>query len=215
MRQLSLRYFSIFFLLSAFLFIGVKTIAAGCRQTTDCSGACASGVSYSCINGTCHCTTLHPSAVCGDWGTCASGGGTICYQRRVCGSSEYQIRQCTCPSTCKPNTLDCSSACGQSARCISDGCGGQSCCGATAACPKPTATPTPKPTATPTPTPNCTSRPKGDANCDTAINDVDYGMWASHLKGYANTCQYCSVDFNRDTVVNLIDYEIWRATRYN
>ena len=70
-------------------------------------------------------------------------------------------------------------------------------------------------TPTLTPTPNCTSRPKGDANCDTLINDTDYGMWASYLKGITSTCVYCSVDFNKDTVVNLIDYETWRVTRYN
>lgn len=67
----------------------------------------------------------------------------------------------------------------------------------------------------PIPTPNCSYRARGDANCDGLINDTDYGMWSSHLKGNAYACQYCSVDFNRDTIVNVVDYEIWRMTRYN
>ncbi len=74
---------------------------------------------------------------------CANQTGNSCSGGHAnCDGNSTGIRYCrVCvdpcdsnPPRCEPRTLDCSNACGQARRCISDGCGGQSCCSATAAC---------------------------------------------------------------------------------
>lgn len=107
------------------------------------------------------------------------------------------------PPPCLPIPLACSNKCGSIAVCASDGCGKQICCAATIACPTPTTIPTP------TPNP-CTLQPQGDANCDDVINDVDYGIFQSKMKGLNYAVAYYSADFNKDAKVDMLDYEIWR-----
>ncbi|MFZ2206910.1 MAG: dockerin type I domain-containing protein [Microgenomates group bacterium] len=142
------------------------------------------------------------------------------------------------PPRCERRTLDCNNTCGQPNRCISDGCGGQSCCAATAPCP-PVCTrvcPTgqhctiatcpagaqcliaagtqlcvPNPTVTSPPNP-CPKRPQGDANCDQSINDGDFAVIRLKMRGGTYTAANHSADFNNNGKVDLVDYEIWRNT---
>jgi len=58
----------------------------------------------------------------------------------------------------------------------------------------------------------CPKRPQGDANCDQTINDADFQIFKSAMKGMAYAAQNYSADFNSDNKVNLLDYEIWRNT---
>lgn len=152
-----------------------------------------------------------------------------------------------CPEEprCIPKVLDCANSCGQPRRCISNGCGGESCCSATSPC-QPTvkpATPTPRIYCGPNqacpigqecyqpPMPPCTSggciqsmpakycrpvecpkRPQGDANCDQLINDADFIVIKSAMKGLKYAALNYSADFNNNNKVDLVDYEIWRNT---
>lgn len=197
-----------------------------------------------------------------------------------------------CPEEprCTPRTLDCSNACGKPRSCISDGCGGQSCCAATAPC-LPTVPPAcvdsdggsapnvagkvtisapalpqvlndscmvlkttqngsatttqwiiqatgthvGEKTCTNTTTGAyadsviacangcidgacstvvnpCPKRPQGDANCDQSINDADFIVIKSAMKGLKYAALNHSADFNNNGKVDLVDYEIWRNT---
>ncbi|MCX6732732.1 MAG: dockerin type I repeat-containing protein [Candidatus Roizmanbacteria bacterium] len=106
---------------------------------------------------------------------------------------------------CQPIGLACTATCGQIARCASNGCGGTSCCPATAVC-------------VPTPTPDCSLlRPKGDANCDQVVNSLDFDIFKSQLQLLGNSVVVDSnpksnADFNNDKKVNTEDFEIWRNT---
>ncbi|MCX6730522.1 MAG: dockerin type I domain-containing protein [Candidatus Roizmanbacteria bacterium] len=109
------------------------------------------------------------------------------------------------PAPCQPVALACTATCGQIARCASNGCGGQSCCPATAAC-------------VPTPTPNCSLLlPKGDANCDQVVNSLDFDIFKAQLQSYGNSIivdfnPKANSDFNSDKKVSVLDFEIWRNT---
>ena len=150
------------------------------------------------------CPMLAPGAcisVCTPDPTVVPGGGGTKYKIKTCSQHP------TCPTTC-----------GRAYQCISDPCGGQICCSATAACPlasTPTPIKTPTPIQSPTPTPNpCLKQPQGDANCDGTINDADFLVLKSIMKGLGATCTSCSADFNKDGKTNVIDYEIWRNSFY-
>lgn len=58
----------------------------------------------------------------------------------------------------------------------------------------------------------CPKRPQGDANCDQAINNADYDVYKSFLRGLGDDPNpNYSTDFNTDGKTNLVDYEIWRS----
>lgn len=69
-------------------------------------------------------------------------------------------------------------------------------------------TPTAEPTTTPVPI--CETRSRGDANCDTFVNFIDFEIWRKEFTGEQNTTD---ANFNYkdgDTKVDIIDFEIWR-----
>ncbi|MCX6730521.1 MAG: dockerin type I domain-containing protein [Candidatus Roizmanbacteria bacterium] len=144
-------------------------------------------------------------------------------------------------AVCYRRTISCIGSCGQPTQCVSDGCGGQTCCAATGPCcgksscpigsqcyqpPMPTcrvgmacAQVMPMPICiTPTPTPKpCPLRIKGDANCDQLINTSDFDVFKSQLQSVGNNAlidpnPLSSADFNSDKKVSVLDFEIWRNT---
>ena len=143
-----------------------------------------------------------------------------CYADTCGKAKNNNVRACTsCDTVCLPDppppppcvqiAVSCNTSCGQPNRCTSTGCGGQTCCPATADCP-PAYTPVP-----PTPTPNpCLKQSQGDANCDGSINDADFLVFKSVIRGLGSTCTLCSADFNKDGKTSLVDYEIWRNSAY-
>jgi hypothetical protein len=58
----------------------------------------------------------------------------------------------------------------------------------------------------------CPKRPQGDANCDQLINDADFIVIKSAMKGLKYAALNYSADFNNNNKVDLVDYEIWRNT---
>ncbi|MCX6732731.1 MAG: dockerin type I repeat-containing protein [Candidatus Roizmanbacteria bacterium] len=74
---------------------------------------------------------------------------------------------------------------------------------------------------TPTPKP-CPLRIKGDANCDSVVNALDYDVFKSQLQTVGNgpltgpnplsSSDFNAADFNGDKKVNVLDFEIWRNT---
>ena len=58
---------------------------------------------------------------------------------------------------------------------------------------------------------DCSQKQKGDANCDTNINDFDLSIWEIEFN---STNSPRRSDFNNDGIVNLLDYGIWRNTIY-
>ena len=91
----------------------------------------------------------------------------------------------------------------------------------------PTKTPTPTPTRTGTPTvsprntpttaPTSTSAPtppnkfRGDADCNGAVNEIDYQIYVSQYKKTPRGCPI-DADFNNDGKINAVDYVIWMNT---
>lgn len=79
----------------------------------------------------------------------------------------------------------------------------------------PTAGPTTIPTNTPvvTSAPNCALQPKGDADCNGAVQSEDYTIWTKFYlnQTYATKQPYHKGDFNNDSKTDLKDAEIWRA----
>lgn len=59
---------------------------------------------------------------------------------------------------------------------------------------------------TPSPTTVCPLKNKGDANCDTKIDLLDFNLW----RGAFLTTSSKATDFNNDTASDLIDFNIWR-----
>ena len=53
----------------------------------------------------------------------------------------------------------------------------------------------------------CSRKSQGDANCDGAVNLIDFEQWRKEFTGEASTL---TADFNGDGAVNLIDFELWR-----
>lgn len=152
---------------------------------------------------TCTCTSWKIVTAPAGGATCKGGVGDPCgnTQQRICTA-----QKCTSDSsTCSPTTLSCANTCGQVARCVSNGCGGQTCCPATAVC-------------VPTPTPDCSLlRPKGDANCDQVVNSLDFDIFKVQLqtigKGVVvDSNPKSNADFNNDKKVTILDFEIWRNT---
>jgi len=75
------------------------------------------------------------------------------------------------------------------------------------------------PTSTPTPLPGTCSCPTGslpktdgNANCDTAINGIDFEIWRQEFWG-TRTTKLANFNCNVDDVVDGIDFEIWRRNR--
>lgn len=209
----------------------VSTTAPG-SSTIDCpAGGCGNGGGGGgCVpNNTC-------SNTCGQGARAvANGCGGImwCPANVPCATPT--------PIRCTRMALGCSTRCGLPRTCVDDKCGGQSCCNATAPCvltPTPVTTcgagrppcPTGQECYQP-PMPPCTSggciqsmpqrycrplacpkRPQGDANCDQAINNADYDVYKSFLRGLGDDPNpHYSADFNTDGKTNLVDYEIWRS----
>lgn len=54
----------------------------------------------------------------------------------------------------------------------------------------------------------CPLKPKGDANCDQAVDATDYVIWKTKYLGGTINPAY-NPDFNKDGKVNLVDLEIW------
>jgi hypothetical protein len=50
----------------------------------------------------------------------------------------------------------------------------------------------------------CSKFEKGDANCDTKINMMDYSSW---IESYRN--ETIAGDFNNDGMTDELDYAIW------
>lgn len=225
-------------------------------------------------------------------GNSCSGGHANCDGNSI-GVRYCRICKEPCdsnPPRCEPRTLDCSNTCGQPNRCASNGCGGQSCCAATAPCPptvppacvdsdggsapnvagkvtisapalpqvlndscmvlkttqnggttttqwiiQATGTHVGEKTCTNTVTGAyadsviacangcidgacstvvnpCPKRPQGDANCDQSINDADFEVIKSAMRGLRYAALNHSADFNNNGRVDLVDYEIWRNT---
>jgi len=145
---------------------------------------------------------------------------------------------------CYSRRMSCSNACGQTLQCADDGCGSKTCCPATEPCKSTCKPPCPQGSScveqaaskcppgayclisaetvsvcvANTPTPilanTCPKRSQGDANCDGAINAVDYDIFKSKMSGIAYARANYSADFNSDSAVSLLDYEIWRNTLY-
>jgi hypothetical protein len=80
------------------------------------------------------------------------------------------------------------------------------------ASPTPTITPSPTPSPSPTPVPGaCELKSKGDANCDDAIDGLDFGVWL--ITDCTRRCSDLRADFNRDRRVDSRDYDQWRRNR--
>lgn len=62
---------------------------------------------------------------------------------------------------------------------------------------------------------SCGLRSSGDANCDNVVNDADYTIWKTKMRGGAYTSTSYSADFDKDGAVTIVDYEIWRTNRFN
>jgi hypothetical protein len=80
----------------------------------------------------------------------------------------------------------------------------------------PTIGPTSSLTITPTVQPNCSLKSKGDADCNGAINEIDYVIWKCEIgnNGICNTpATNKAADFNTDGKINVFDFEIWRKNR--
>ena len=79
---------------------------------------------------------------------------------------------------------------------------------------------TPPPEDEPTVAPSCPKKAQGDANCDGAINNLDYQIILSALQGndISDLCddiEDCSADINGDGKVTIIDYTIWLNSYFN
>ena len=79
-------------------------------------------------------------------------------------------------------------------------------CAALSGTPSPTGSLTPLPTG-----PTCSSKSKGDCNCDTKMDIIDFECWRKQYNGEA-LCQ--SADFNSDAKCNLNDFEILRQNLF-
>lgn len=69
---------------------------------------------------------------------------------------------------------------------------------------------TPTPIATPSipvTIPSCSLKPKGDVNCDGAINILDFNIW---LGEFIKTLNTALSDFNNDGIIDTRDFNIWR-----
>jgi len=53
----------------------------------------------------------------------------------------------------------------------------------------------------------CPYKTKGDADCNTKVNLIDYEVWRQEYTKQRSTR---TADFDNDGVVSLVDYEIWR-----
>lgn len=56
----------------------------------------------------------------------------------------------------------------------------------------------------------CYNKPKGDANCDTRIDGIDYSMW---LNSKCVSCANMPADFDKNNNVDDADYALWLTHR--
>jgi hypothetical protein len=54
---------------------------------------------------------------------------------------------------------------------------------------------------------SCTLKGSGDANCDGAVNLIDYELWR---REFTNAVTTQLADFNGDNKTDLVDFELWR-----
>lgn len=120
----------------------------------------------------------------------------------------------TCTKTCGGGAQSRTNACGTSQ---SQACNTQACVVVPTTVPPtvvaPTVTPIP-PTSTPIPV-ACVRKAQGDANCDGAIDGIDYSIWLNTQcrPAAGQTCADTRADFNKDGNTDDSDYQIWFANR--
>lgn len=66
----------------------------------------------------------------------------------------------------------------------------------------------------PTTSSTCPLQPKGDADCNQVINDIDYERWRTAFKGQPLQGLNVNPDFDNNQRYDLLDFEIWRMNRF-